>query len=228
MKTKVYLGVLLGMMLMSSCSEDTSAIDGVKNAENQLLAMGLYEGEWRTGTRGDVIGKGNLAVKSDLMEFVLPEEFIVSGFFRNWDERIKEIYPDEPLYVSTSDPVCLGIAQHVSYFWQGTSDNAMYIDLANNSFTEGNADLFNFTSDYGKFSFGITIDETPYRIDITLSEKPTAVYDINTNTWVIMIQYNIISCVNLKTGSNILNYEIYLRSNNTTLVLVFTTTKKII
>ena len=119
MKTKVYLGVLLGMMLMASCSEDTSAIDDLKNAEDQLLAMGLYEGEWRTGTRSTVIGKGNLAVKSDLMEFVLPEKYIVSAFFRNWDERIKEIYPDD------FDPVTDDV-----YSFTMTVDDTLYrVDL---------------------------------------------------------------------------------------------------
>lgn len=229
MKTKIYLGVLLGMMLMVSCSEDIhDEIVDVYERIEEMSAMGIYDGEWRTGVNGRVICQGQLTVLKDTMEFVLPEMYIVSGFFRNWNDGIKDIYPDEPLYVSTSDPVCLGIDQHIKYFWQGTSDNAKYADLANNSSTYGNADVFNFTSDYGKYSFGIKMDSTPYRIDITLSEKPTAVFDMNAKTWVIMIQYNIISVVNLKTGSNILNYEIHIGSHDGGSRLVFTTTEKIL
>ena len=96
MKTKIYLGVLLGMMLMASCSEDTSAIDDLNEELDKMSAMGVYDGEWRTGVNGRVICQGQLTVLKDTMEFVLPEMYIVSGFFRNWNDGIKDIYPDEP------------------------------------------------------------------------------------------------------------------------------------
>ena len=217
MKTKVYLGVLLGMMLMASCSEDTSAIDDLKNAEDQLLAMGLYEGEWRTGTRSTVIGKGNLAVKSDLMEFVLPEEWIFSLLKSRQESynRLDDLYSDDPFYSSSSAPQFHGVVQYIHYTWQGISNKASYAEMENveTRFDPVTDDVYSFT---------MSVDDTLYRVDLMLIGKATSIFDLNTRMWTIMIPYSEIAVINLKTHQTIDEFVEEMP------MLVFNTTKKII
>ena len=51
MKIKTGFGLLLGMMLLVSCSQDTSVISELNKSLDQLSAMGIYDGEWRVDTR---------------------------------------------------------------------------------------------------------------------------------------------------------------------------------
>ena len=223
MKTKIYLGVLLGMMLMVSCSEDIhDEIIDVYGRIEEMSAMGIYDGEWILRSEDKVLCKGQLTVLKDTMEFVLPEEYIASEF-RIWNDRMKDVYPDEPLYASPSEPKYLGLVQHVLYSWQGTSQNAKYVDLSNYASTYGNSALFNFTSDFGVFSFGMTIDDTPYRVDYKFADKVTATFDVNTNMWTIIIpESNKRVATNLKTGAF---YEMDLFGQGP---IVFVTTNKLI
>jgi hypothetical protein len=217
MKIKTGFVFLLGIMLLVSCSEDTSAFIALNNAVDQLSSMGIYKGEWRPGSRNSVvIGEGLLTVKKDSMEFILPEEYIVSSGLRFWYDGFSEGSPDEPLFASPSEPIYQGTVQHIHYIWQGASANANYVEIEPTSNIPGQS------LRYGFYSFEMTIDRTPYRVDLQLTEKVTSMYDVNTKMWTIMIPLDKIAVVNLKTDKKVNEVKPILP------ILVFNSTKKIL
>ena len=216
MKTKVYLGVLLGMMLMASCSEDTSAIYKLNNELDKMSAMGIFEGTWDDGKIGDMMymyyGSSQLTVKADSMEFILPESWLGNYFFIDYSEQRPY---EAPFSMTVNNTV-----QKIAYTWQGTSSNANYAELVNISNTSG------YEPVYGIYSFGITINDHPFRIDVKIGDKVTSMYDLNTKTWTIMIPIKGMKSVDLETGNTF--KEFTSDSVDFPSLIVFTTTKKII
>jgi hypothetical protein len=223
MRINSVLRLLLGVVLLASCSEDTGLTDTTKEEVAKLSAMGVYEGEWQSGTRTREIGKTILTVKKDSMEFVLPEEWIVSGsgIFLG----MGDIFTSDLFHGISLNPQFQGAVLQIHYTWQGVSENACYVEMDNGSFYNGNGDIFHFTPVYGMYSFGMTINDVPYRVDLILREKVTAMYDVNTQMWSIMIPPNRIAVVNLETGKTVFEYDF--NTNSGSPMLVFNTTKKI-
>lgn len=216
MKTKVYIGVLFGMMLMASCSEDTSAIDILNNELDKMSAMGVYSGTWDDGKIGYSMymsyGESQLTVKADSMELILPELWLGNLFFIDYSEQC----PDEaPFSMTVSNTV-----QKIAYTWQGTSSNANYVELENISNAPG------YEPVYGIYSFGMTINDHPFRIDVKIGDKVTSMYDMNTKTWTIMIPIKGMKSVDLETGNLFKDYTS--DSVDFPSLIVFTSTKKII
>ena len=220
MKIKTGFGLLLGMMLLVSCSQDTSVISELNKSLDQLSAMGIYDGEWRVDTRSYVVGEGKLTVRKDSIEFVLPEEYIISSGIRLWNDNLDSTLAQELLFSSSSEVEYYGIVQHVHYTWEGSSSNAYYSELVSLSNNSVGAPV------YGVYSFKVRFRSTPYktdyRVDLLLSDKATAMYDVNTKMWTIMIPLDKIVVVNLKSGKNVNEIKPVLP------ILVFNSTKKIL
>lgn len=220
MKIKAGFGLLLGMMLLVSCSEDTSSIDKLSNAIDKLSAMGIYEGEWRVETRSYVVGNAKLTVKADSMYLILPEEYILSSGIRLLDDNQSSQLSSELLFRLSTEIEYYGVVQRIHYTWQGSSSNAYYSELE--SLSKNSFD----TSDYGVYSFKIRCHNSPYkadyRVDLMLSDKVTAMFDVDTKMWTVMIPLDRIAVVNLKTGKKVNEIKPILP------ILVFNTTKKIL
>ena len=220
MKIKTGFGLLLSMMLLASCSQDTSVLSEVNEALDQLSAMGIYDGEWRVDTRSYVVGENRLTVKKDSIEFVLPEEYIVSSGIRLWNDNLSSTLAQELLFLSSSEVEYYGVVQHIHYTWEGSSSNACYSELESLSHNSVGEPV------YGVYSFKVRFRDTPYkvdyRIDLLLSDKVTAMYDINTKMWTIMIPLDKIVVVNLKSGKKVNEIKPILP------ILVFNSTKKIL
>lgn len=223
MRINSVLRLLLGVMLLISCSEDTGLIDTTKEEITKLSAMGVYEGVWQSGTRTRESSKTILTVKKDSMEFVLPEEWLVSESGNLFG--MGDIFASEFFQGISLNPQFQNAVLQIHYTWQGVSEYACYVEMDNGSFYNGNGDIFHFTPVYGMYSFGMTINNVPYRVDLILREKVTAMYDVNTQMWSIMIPPNRAEVVNLEADKTVFEYEFNTKSGSP--MLVFNTTKKI-
>ena len=158
----------------------------------------------------------------------------------NWAEpdSLLARYPNEPFYGS-ANPECGWVTQQVKYTQQGTSDLYHYVNLNNGTGSNTTYLLANIEGiDYEKsnfsestpkpesqcFFFGFTIEGVPYRVDLSGENGATAMHDLSTDQWTVMLAADTQKVFNLRTGEMIYNWH-WPWSENTS--LYFVTTKKI-
>ena len=210
------------------------------NPISENVSAKTYEGKWNM--YGHTIGDGKLKITDTTMEFVLPEDSLLSHFrdMSNWAEpdSLLARYPNEPFYGS-ANPECGWVTQQVKYTQQGTSDLYHYVNLNNGTGSNTTYLLANIEGiDYEKsnfsestpkpesqcFFFGFTIEGVPYRVDLSGENGATAMHDLSTDQWTVMLAADTQKVFNLRTGEMIYNWH-WPWSENTS--LYFVTTKKI-
>lgn len=185
--------VLLGLMMMSSCSDDTDAISKIYEELNELkkmgeeglpfpMGIGIYEGRWNSSHSEQ--DNSQVEICNDSIKFVLPEidlsRFLVEALLNAYDsEFYDEAYSIiKKDYWKTSETV-----QQVCYSLYGISNNAMY----------------NGIKDDAVFSYEIYAEEVPCRFDI-VTDDCTMVYDMSTRLFTLRILYKECVFTNLVSG----------------------------
>lgn len=204
----ICLMVLFTTGLLVSCTEDrvslesTSVYIELQEQEKKLKifeGMGIFEGIWTLPDGEHEVSQ--LVVKSDTMEFVLPEEAIVVSRFLSQSDILSVLYPDEPLFSFTTENLDYykdldtnadsvyqlsysSSIQHMKYTLDGYSLDASY--------TSNNVQL-------NVYSFIVTVKGVPYRFDVSLY-KGTAVFDLTTKLWTVKVPVQSYDITNLQSG----------------------------
>ncbi|MBQ8990020.1 MAG: hypothetical protein IJ067_10050 [Prevotella sp.] len=227
----VYLYVVLRVMTDEQLKNFRESYQLVGFLDNSTMdnplpsSTNIYEGEWHM--YGHIIGYSELMVSDSKMEFLLPEDSLLSRIrdVSNWAEpdSLLARYPDEPFYGSANH-ACGFVVQHVNLSQQGSSDAYKYVSLNNSTASStvyllGNIDTerlgyeesaFPDTApkpDSRSFFFGFTIGDTPYRLDLIGENGAVAMHDTSTDQWTIMLPTESQTVYNLKTGEMIYNWN---------------------
>ena len=184
------LGV--GMAVALSCSKDNtddqlipatqqSDKDTTNIISNLIVSDGIFEGEWRLSKYGKTC-EGRIEVKGDQIVFDIPADYLFPRLGIVTDQR-KAMYPEEPLFTSKSALSYFNTSQTMNCSTQGFSKEATYYEVMNIVGEGSDKALF------GNYpTFDIKVDDADYSIGlIGIKEKPTAVFDTNTQLWTVAI-----------------------------------------
>ena len=190
--------LLLGLVLMASCSKDTN--DDAITSEDadipvQQQLMGVFEGEWFYEDYAPA--KGTIEVDRNNIQMDFPCEMV----FGNILDRIQKydfLNPEEEnihawaaTTYSYSDP-----EQSITYRMSGASSEAIYASstLVDNHFTDVKTQL--------DFSFGVIADDGhKYQIDLIKSTNEiNAVFDLTTKLWTLVYRFKTVRITDLDNG----------------------------
>ena len=189
--------LLLGLVLMASCSKDTN-YDALtyENADIpvQQQLMGVFEGEWFYEDYAPA--KGTIKVDGNNIQMDFPCELVFRNIldrmqrydFFNSEEGNTHAW-DETTY-SYSDP-----EQTITYKMSGASSEAIYASatLVENHFTNVKTQL--------DFSFGVIADGHKYQIDLINSKNEiSAVFDLMTKLWTLVYRFRTMRIIDLENG----------------------------
>ena len=196
--------LLLGLVLMVSCSKDTDVytrdyVSADTPVEQHL--MGVFEGEWfyedYAPAKGTIKEDGNLHF---LLDFPCKMVFgnILDGMRRDYllhpeEEKMHADSIGNIFTASTysySDP-----EQTITYKMSGASSEAIYASatLVENHFTNVKTQL--------DFSFGVIADGHKYQIDLINSKNEiNAVFDLMTKLWTLVYRFRTIRVIDLDNG----------------------------
>ena len=193
--------LLLGLVLMASCSKDTN-YDALtyENADIpvQQQLMGVFEGEWFYEDYAPA--KGTIKVDGSQIQMDFPCEMV----FGNILDRIQKydfLNPEEEnihawtaTTYSYSDP-----EQTIAYRMSGASSEAIYASatLVDNHFTDVKTQL--------DFSFGVIADDGhKYQIAlINSTNEINAVFDLTTRLWTLVYRFKTVRITDLENGMTI-------------------------
>ena len=225
------LGV--GMAVALSCSKDDidDHLDAPfpQSAENDTTVISgliasdfIFEGEWRLSKYGKTC-EGRIEVKGDQIVFDIPADYLFPRLGIVTDQR-KAMYPEEPLFTSKSALSYFNTSQTMNCSTQGFSKEATYYEVMNIVGEGSDKTLF------GNYpTFYIKVDDVDYSIGlIGIKEKPTAVFDTNTQLWTVAIPIDQVSIYSHLSYSQI--NSAYLDEENpdkSAWLLVFRATKRI-
>lgn len=235
-KTKSIIGFwLMGLLLLSSCSDDDTAIGAAADLANRvqeeagvLQMIGIYEGFWSVG--GAEIGDGKLYVKQDGIEFVLPEENLMYIQYAEYAFGLEEC-------------ILSGTQQQVTYDFQGYSEESLYANQSNKNSYDGQ-DMFDGVGGYelenasfaedvpipdgNAFCFGFFSQGIPYRAEMSGNYGAVALFNMVKGGWTIILPNQNCSITNLSTGEQVWSSDAEWASGLGAQGLVFTSTKKIL
>ena len=184
--------LLLGLVLMASCSKDTD-YDALTyeyaDIPVQQQLMGVFEGEWFYEDYAPA--KGTIEVDGNNIQMDFPCE-LVFGNILDGIRRDYLLHPEEEKMhtdsigniftassYSYSDP-----EQTITYKMSGASSEAIYASatLVENHFTNVKTQL--------DFSFGVIADGHKYQIDLINSKNEiNAVFDLTTRLWTLVYRF---------------------------------------
>lgn len=189
--------LLLGLVLMASCSKDTN--DDAITSEDadipvQQQLMGVFEGEWFYEDYAPA--KGTIEVDRNNIQMDFPCELVFGHIldriqrhdFLNQEEKNMLVWADKTY--SYSDP-----EQTITYKMSGASSEAIYASatLVENHFTNVKTQL--------DFSFGVIADGHKYQIDlINSTNEINAVFDLMTKLWTLVYRFRTIRIIDLDNG----------------------------
>lgn len=199
-----------------SAENDTTVISG------QIVSSGTFEGEWRLSKYGKTC-EGQIEVNGDEITFDIPADYLFPRLGIVTDKR-KAMYPEEPLFTSKSALTYFNTSQTMNCSTQGVSKEATYYEVMNIVDEGSDKTLF------GNYpTFDIKVDDADYSIGlIGIKEKPTAVFDTNTQLWTVAIPIDQVSIYSHLSYSQI--NSAYLDEENpdkSAWLLVFRATKRI-
>ena len=199
-----------------SAENDTTVISGL------IASDFIFEGEWRLSKYGKTC-EGRIEVKGDQIVFDIPADYLFPRLGIVTDQR-KAMYPEEPLFTSKSALSYFNTSQTMNCSTQGFSKEATYYEVMNIVGEGSDKTLF------GNYpTFDIKVDEAGYSIGlIGIKEKPTAVFDTNTQLWTVAIPIDQVSIYSHLSYSQI--NSAYLDEENpdkSAWLLVFRATKRI-
>lgn len=190
--------LLLGLVLMASCSKDTN--DDAITSEDadipvQQQLMGVFEGEWIYEDYAPA--KGTIEVDRNNIQMDFPCELVFGHIldriqrhdFLNPEEKNMLVWADKTY--SYSDP-----EQTITYKMSGASSEAIYASatLVDNHFTDVKTQL--------DFSFGVIADDGhKYQIDlINSTNEINAVFDLTTKLWTLVYRFKTVRITDLDNG----------------------------
>lgn len=196
--------LLLGLVLMASCSKDSDVYNrdyGLADTPVEQQLMGVFEGEWiyedYAPAKGTIKEDGNLHF---LLDFPCEMVFgnILDGMRRNYllhpeEEKTNADSIGNIFTASTysySDP-----EQTITYKMSGASSEAIYASatLVENHFTNVKTQL--------DFSFGVIADGHKYQIDLINSKNEiNAVFDLMTKLWTLVYRFRTMRIIDLDNG----------------------------
>lgn len=193
--------LLLGLVLMASCSKDTN--DDAITSEDadipvQQQLMGVFEGEWFYEDYAPA--KGTIEVDRNNIQMDFPCELVFGHIldriqrhdFLNQEEKNMLVWADKTY--SYSDP-----EQTITYKMSGASSEAIYASatLVDNHFTNVKTQL--------DFSFGVIADDGhKYQIDlINSTNEINAVFDLTTRLWTLVYRFKTVRITDLENGMTI-------------------------
>lgn len=192
--------LLLGLVLMASCSKDTN--DDAITSEDadipvQQQLMGVFEGEWFYEDYAPA--KGTIEVDRNNIQMDFPCELVFGHIldriqrhdFLNQEEKNMLVWADKTY--SYSDP-----EQTITYKMSGASSEAIYASatLVENHFTNVKTQL--------DFSFGVIADGHKYQIDlINSTNEINAVFDLTTRLWTLVYRFKTVRITDLENGMTI-------------------------
>ena len=194
--------LLLGLVLMASCSKDTnddaitSEVADTDIPVEQYL-MGVFEGEWFYEDYASA--KGTIEVDRNNIQMDFPCELVFGHIldriqkhdFLNQEEKNMLVWADKTY--SYSDP-----EQTITYKMSGASSEAIYASatLVENHFTNVKTQL--------DFSFGVIADGHKYQIDlINSTNEINAVFDLTTRLWTLVYRFKTVRITDLENGMTI-------------------------
>lgn len=199
--------LLLGLVLMASCSKDTNdvALDYyVADMPVEQHLMGVFEGEWFYEDYAPV--KGTIEVDGNNIQMDFPCELVFGHIldriqrydFLNPEEKNMLVWADKTY--SDSDPeqtiAYSDPEQTIAYRMSGASSEAIYASatLVDNHFTDVKTQL--------DFSFGVIADDGhKYQIDlINSTNEINAVFDLTTKLWTLVYRFKTVRITDLDNG----------------------------
>lgn len=192
--------LLLGLVLMASCSKDTNddaIISEVADIPAEQYLMGVFEGEWFYEDYASA--KGTIEVDRNNIQMDFPCELVFGHIldriqrhdFLNQEEKNMLVWADKTY--SYSDP-----EQTITYRMSGASSEAIYASatLVENHFTNVKTQL--------DFSFGVIADGHKYQIDlINSTNEINAVFDLTTRLWTLVYRFKTVRITDLENGMTI-------------------------
>lgn len=192
--------LLLGLVLMASCSKDTNddaIISEDADIPVQQQLMGVFEGEWFYEDYAPA--KGTIEVDRNNIQMDFPCELVFGHIldriqrhdFLNQEEKNMLVWADKTY--SYSDP-----EQTITYKMSGASSEAIYASatLVENHFTNVKTQL--------DFSFGVIADGHKYQIDlINSTNEINAVFDLTTRLWTLVYRFKTVRITDLENGMTI-------------------------
>lgn len=176
--------LLLGLVLMVSCSKDTDdvALDYcVADMPVEQHLTGVFEGEWFYEDYAPV--KGTIEVDGNNIQMDFPCELVFGN--------ILNIHAFAETTYSYSDP-----EQTITYRMSGASTEAIYASatFVDNHFTDVKTQL--------DFSFGVIADDGhKYQIDlINSTNEINAVFDLTTKLWTLVYRFKTVRITDLDNG----------------------------
>ena len=176
--------LLLGLVLMASCSKDTNDVDldyYVTDIPVEQHLMGVFEGEWFYEDYAPA--KGTIEVDGNNIQMDFPCELVFGN--------ILNIHAFAETTFSYSDP-----EQTITYRMSGASSEAIYASatLVDNHFTDVKTQL--------DFSFGVIADDGhKYQIDlINSTNEINAVFDLTTKLWTLVYRFKTVRITDLDNG----------------------------
>ena len=202
--------LLLGLVLMASCSKDTN-YDALtyENADIpvQQQLMGVFEGEWIYEDYAPA--KGTIKVDGSQIQMDFPCEMVFGNIldriqkydFLNPEEKNMLVWADKTY--SDSDPeqtiAYSDPEQTIAYRMSGASSEAIYASatLVENHFTDVKTQL--------DFSFGVIADDGhKYQIAlINSTNEINAVFDLTTRLWTLVYRFKTVRITDLENGMTI-------------------------
>lgn len=190
--------LLLGLVLMASCSKDTN--DDAITSEDadipvQQQLMGVFEGEWFYEDYAPA--KGTIEVDRNNIQMDFPCELVFGHIldriqrhdFLNQEEKNMLVWADKTY--SYSDP-----EQTITYKMSGASSEAIYASatLVENHFTNVKTQL--------DFSFGVIADDGhKYQIAlINSTNEINTVFDLTTKLWTLVYRFKTVRITDLDNG----------------------------
>ena len=198
--------LLLGLVLMASCSKDTD-YDALTyeyaDIPVQQQLMGVFEGEWFYEDYAPA--KGTIEVDRNNIQMDFPCDLVFGHIldriqrydFLNPEEKNMLVWADKTSYsdpeqtIAYSDP-----EQTIAYRMSGASSEAIYASatLVDNHFTDVKTQL--------DFSFGVIADDGhKYQIAlINSTNEINAVFDLTTRLWTLVYRFRTIRVIDLDNG----------------------------
>ena len=223
--------VLLTSCLKDRNDDETDAfpqvaLDASTTYDAKTMSMlaeyynGTYEGEWSfsLGAHG-FTEPGQLKVNGNRMEFVLPERNILKTFVDVITDAFSEEYTDLNLMDPSlqTEQTYSSLTQRMDFRLEGVSGYNNYIGMFN-SYTGNNTTLFtnveNFEYDESLFAddipnpgsnsyfFGVVVKGNPMRVELSGKSSASALFDLTTKLWTLILPADEFNIINLKTGED--------------------------
>lgn len=197
---------LLLTMLIGCTTNDDDMVAGQPQSytDKSLLTLAVYDGEWTVNKQ--IIDTARLVVGPTNVSVRFPHRYLADLYILTSNETDQNVGTAVNTYKATD----------IKLSALGYSEQWQYYALALPSIVGADSELLTVPC-----SFETTIADTPYSISLLCQNNASAMTDIATGQWTLIIPIKTLLVTNLSTGHSTLH------KLNTTIVLYYNTRQQI-